>query len=63
MSGPVWRYEKCESCLCDECLRQVDAAYVLGTINDAEFHRGRTLCEDCYRTNIELMTHRQRQDL
>lgn len=62
MSGPVWRFEKCEGCICDECLRQIDAAYVQGIVKDGEFHRSRILCEDCYRANLDVISKQQTQD-
>jgi hypothetical protein len=32
-------------------------------ITDGEFHRSRTLCEACYRANIDVMSRRQAQDI
>jgi hypothetical protein len=55
MSGPVWRKEPCEGCICDECLRPVDVAYILGTVSDATFRPLRILCEDCYEANKALI--------
>jgi len=51
MSGPIWRYEKCNNCTCAGCLRKVDHAFREGEVEDAEFHQIRVFCEDCYREN------------
>lgn len=55
MTGPVWRREQGETRICDECLREVDRAYVEGTVTDNEFADRRVLCEDCYRAKIALI--------
>ena len=55
MTGPVWRRERGEAKICDECLREVESAYVEGTVTDNEFADRRVLCEDCYRAKIAFI--------
>jgi hypothetical protein len=55
MTGPVWRRREGETTTCDECLREVDCAYVEGIVRDNDFEDRRVLCEECYRTKIALI--------
>jgi len=55
MSGPVWQFEQRGPYRCDECLQEIEAAFVEGVVRDAELHPRRILCEACYRENIHLV--------